>query len=693
MKRYSQKRGYNGISEYLEVDTIKGKHTEIVYNVNDFPYRKLLTMPTVRKKGKQNVTYYNVSCAFDIETTTIDGDKDTKGKYKVNPYAFMYHWQACIDGHTIFGRYWYEFTQFLKNLKERLDLSDNKRLVFYVHNLAYEFQFMRNFIPITDIFAKSARKPMYFLSTGFEFRCSYFLSNMSLEKFCENSEMCTHYKLAGKYNYTKLRTPKTQLTKLEKGYCFNDVKGLCECIDTLLQEDTIATIPLTNTGYVRRDFRKAMNTLELRKRFVYTQLTPQMYILCNEAFRGGNTHANRFYAGDVMKEVYSYDITSSYPASMMIDYFPMGKFAKIDLNDKKKFKYYTQNFCVIMRISFKNIRLKKDVPVPYIPIAKCLNKIKYDNDNGRLMNAEFITMSLTEIDFDIINRQYNFEQILIHESYFARRGKLPKEFRQELLKYYDLKTQLKDVTGKEYEYAKSKNRVNSSFGMLVTAIAHGEFLFTHGEWEEVAPDIAKSLEKFYKSKNSFLSYQYGIYVTAQSRKRLQTMLDVVGMDMIYCDTDSIKFIGKEHIAQFESLNKQLQKEAEENDIRAYSERDGKRYYLGVWDFETKKGAYSEFITLGAKKYCYRDIKDNELHITVSGCSKEASKDLNNNINNFHIGFVFDSSGRTVSYFNDLQEQYTEHIKNESFKTGSNIGIVNTTYTLGVTDEYLSLIGA
>ena len=141
-----------------------------------------------------------------------------------------------------------------------LKTSDSKRAVVYVHNLSYEFQFMKDFIEFDEIFARDAHKVMkcYAYKYGIEFRCSYFLSNMSLAKFCENSEGVIHYKLVDTYDYKKMRTPSTPMSITEKGYCYNDVRGLCECIRSLRKEDNLAEIPLTSTGYVRREFRRAM---------------------------------------------------------------------------------------------------------------------------------------------------------------------------------------------------------------------------------------------------------------------------------------------------------------------------------------------------------------------------------------------------------------------------------------------------
>lgn len=239
---------------------------ETIYSVDDFPFSEFQTLRECRKRGRKKnpIVYYDIEMAFDIETTTLeklDYERYNKtGEKVVKGTAFMYQWQFCIKDTVCFGRTWNEFLSFCEKLHLCLQTSDKKRAVVYVHNLSYEFQFMKDFIEMDEIFARDAHKVMKCFSHryGIEFRCSYFISNMSLSKFCENSEGVIHYKLVDTYEYKKLRTPTTPLTEIEQGYCYNDVRGLCECIRALRKEDNLAEIPLTSTGYVRREFRRAM---------------------------------------------------------------------------------------------------------------------------------------------------------------------------------------------------------------------------------------------------------------------------------------------------------------------------------------------------------------------------------------------------------------------------------------------------
>jgi hypothetical protein len=310
-----------------------------------------------------------------------------------------------------------------------------------------------------------------------------------------------------------------------------------------------------------------------------------------------------------------------------------------------------------------------------------------------------ISLVCTNIDLEIILDTYNFDGYEIKKAIYAEKGKLPKEFRQKVMDYFVLKTQLKGIDGKEYEYMKSKNRLNSSYGMTVTSIVHSDInydVYTM-EWDEVKGDVDASLEKFYKSRNNFLPYQWGVFVTANARKRLRTMLKVVGRDVIYTDTDSIKFENIKHVEEFNQINKKLMEQAENNDIPAYCDRtdiiDGKevieRFYLGTWDND---GEYLRFKTLGAKKYCFEKMKKGKkiFEITVSGMSKKKGSERVKTIENFVIGKKFYDVGRSTSWYNDEQPHKIE-VNGDTFTTASNIGILESTYELGVTNEYWDII--
>lgn len=667
--------------------------SENIYEIKELSYLgKMLRCKDSKKRG---ISYLEIPCAFDIETTNVyKRDSDGQVMSEPRPYAFMYHWQFCFDDEVVFGRTWEEFVKLIHSLERNLNLSLKNRIVVWVHNLGFEWQFMRNFLEYEDGFFLEEKTPAKILTKGgIEFRCSYILSNMALSKFCENEEGVTHYKLEGEvFDYEKLRTPLYELSEYEKGYCYNDVRGLCECIRSRLKHDTLASIPLTSTGYVRRDLRNNVRkNKKNRQYFLNAQLSEHQYKLCREAFRGGDTHANSERADQINFNAWGYDIKSSYPAQIMIyDKYPFSAFDKMDV------PYYLNNdmsdYALIMTVAFKNIRYDKKSKyfcgMPYIPLSKCsqysANKVI---DNGRVLAAEFLVLTCTNIDFDIIMKEYVYDDIGISDIWASKAAPLSKEIRDTTIGYFRQKTILDGDPKKVYEYIKFKALQNAIYGCMVMRIDQ-----TNVKWDPVkkiyiddTPDLAEALAKFYKSRNSFLSYQQGLFIPAAGRLQLRQMLWKVGSDAIYCDTDSIKGIG-DHKEKFDKENEYRRALAIEHGAYA-KDRNGDIKYLGEWEFE---GNYDRFCTLGAKKYAYE--VDGKVKTTIAGVSKKAGAEFfqKKGLENFKAGVEVTESGHLVAYYND-DEIHKITVDHCTFTTSSNVALVNGSYTLGVTGEYCDLL--
>lgn len=243
-----------------------------------------------RKSGNQRtrarVMYKDIVCAFDIETTYI----------KELGRSVLYIWQFQLDEMlTIVGRTWKEFIDFYNRIN--VSITDGAKIVTYIHNASYEFQFLRSLFDIApdEVMVIKSRRILKFTVGCFEFRCSYLQSNLSLSAFTKKFNVA-YQKLSGdEFDYTKQRYSDTPLTEKELEYCVNDVRGLVEAIKAEMKRDNdnLYTIPLTSTGYVRRDVKAALRQWGQYK---VNELLPtaDVYILLREAFRGGNTHANRY---------------------------------------------------------------------------------------------------------------------------------------------------------------------------------------------------------------------------------------------------------------------------------------------------------------------------------------------------------------------------------------------------------------
>lgn len=308
---------------------------ERIYELNDIGVNvDLPNLPKVEsRKKKSGQAYINSPMAFDIETSKIYSSRFRNKEGKITPISFMYIWQFCINGLVFMGRRWSDFTKFIMLLLDRYTAT----IVIYVHNLSFEYQHFKNFIPIDRVFAKSKRKVVTVDAWGYrvQFRCSWMLSNMSLDKFTTKTPGVVHNKLSGKLNYSKLRLHNTPLSDLEYAYGYNDVAGLYEAVSIRLKRDNdnLSTIPLTATGYVRRRARNAMlSNPKNHDLFMATKITPDLYKLLLDATRGGDTHGNLNFTGIILDNLKSKDIKSSYPYVQCARKFPMTRFLPANLN-------------------------------------------------------------------------------------------------------------------------------------------------------------------------------------------------------------------------------------------------------------------------------------------------------------------------------------------------------------------------
>lgn len=147
----------------------KGYYNSNVYNYEEgtayeFFAEAMNNAPSQLEVKKGNVTYYNIPCSFDIETSSFTTYEEEHGQEV--KCACMYIWQFGLNGSVIYGRTWDDFFEMLGLLQESLDISNKKHLVIYVHNLAYEFQFINKWIEWDKVFAVKQRRPVYAIAGG-----------------------------------------------------------------------------------------------------------------------------------------------------------------------------------------------------------------------------------------------------------------------------------------------------------------------------------------------------------------------------------------------------------------------------------------------------------------------------------------------------------------------------------------------
>lgn len=684
----------------------------------------------LNKKGK---SLLSVPITFDIETTSIPENSSH------NPYDYMlgfpYLYQLYLCNTVFFCRTRTECYLLFSEL-ERCISKHDIHVICYVHNLSFEYQFMKSILDINyeKVFLVKNRKVAKFelKSDTIIFRDSYLLSNMSLAKFCENYNTPEYQKDKELIDYEVQRYPWTDLSDEILYYSGMDVITLYHAILSIMNRegDTLKTIPMTNTGYVRRSYKKAClgstynggayrkkSEDKFKKKRNYRKenmdkqrITLEQYNLLVKAFRGGNTHANRYKVGRIIEKVTSYDFASSYPAVMICsNEFPTGKLMECtnSLQTENDIQYYIKNYWVLFNCIFEDVSLRDNekTPVPYIPKSKVITD-KFDGiyDNGRIISQKnAFEFCFLGCEYNIIRKQYKGKMRIV-KAFYTTKGYLPIEIRQECAEWYKKKTELKGVSGAEYEYMKSKNRVNSSYGMMVESIVKdiseinekGEIILRKPDEEEAEKQIAN----YYSFKQGkFLQYQWGVTVTALARKRLQELIDLTYKDFIYADTDSVKIEnGEKYFPLIEEYNRKWVEYAERCNVpfRAFTVK-GEEQILGIADFD---GFYNRFITLGAKKYAYEN--EHGLNITIAGVPKKLGAKLLGKLENFKCGmhFMIGAEGsledrqswkKRLLYNDDANYDLT--IDGHNLHIGTYIAMERTPYELSITDEYEELINS
>lgn len=594
-----------------------------------------------RTDFKDKIQYYNIPCGFDIETTSfMSSSIDDSGKKVYHKRATMYIWQMSLNGVEVYGRTWSQLKVFVGQLKQNLGLYHRKRLIIYVHNLSFEFMFLLGHFKITDVFARKNRHPIScVLDDCIELKCSYFLSGLSLEKVAENLTTVKIEKLGGNLDYEKIRHYKTVLEPEELDYCALDVRIIYHYIkeEIVKNENNITKIPLTKTGYVRRYVRNKIkekyNYKVYREKIKeFMAADADLFTTLYKAFAGGYTHANVDYIGITMPDVESIDLTSSYPAQMIMHRYPMTTFKHINILSIEKFLEYIKTSACVFRIKILDLQPKSSHHV--LSLSKCEYINNYQVDNGRIVSADCVVTYMTDVDWRTFNMFYKIdtEKIYVDKFYFAKYKYLYKPILESILDLYETKTKLKGVKGKEEEYLVSKGMINSAYGMTVTNPVNDDIIFNDEdyEWKANEPDMSEALLKNLNNGNQFLCYQWGVWVTAWARYELLRCVYEMGDDVLYCDTDSIKFVNyKSHKAFIEKYNKEVQEAMLESasvngfGTEKLNPKDikGEHHFLGLW---TDEGMYVNFKTLGAKRYAYEKINKKtgelEFHFTVSGLS-------------------------------------------------------------------------
>ena len=657
-------------------------------------------------KGKRKFYDTNIY-TFDIETSSyyvLDGkvypavtydNLGDREKQRAIKRSHMYIWMFGINDIVYFGRTWDELKQFLKNLNDHI--GDTKYV--FIHNLAFEFQYLKSNFHFDEVSARKSHKVITAIMKDYNIilKCSYMMSNVALKYLPKMFDLPVEKKV-GDLDYALIRNPNTPMSKTELGYCEYDCLVLYHYILKELEVyEDVKHIPTTNTGKVRRELQNLTRTNFKYRRVVNKAINtnPIIYNRLCEAFLGGYTHANWIYADEVLENVDSYDIASSYPYVLVTQKYPNSEFRPCKIKRREEM---SKRLAYLLVVKFRNVKCK--YYNNFISASKCRNLRGAKYDNGRLISADEFEMTLTDIDFYFYLDTYDLEYEVL-ECYYSSMSYLPKTLIEFILDKYVGKTELKGVEGREMEYGRIKGMYNSIYGMSVTNNIRDDVIYDDatGTWEEVPLDNDTIIEKLKsEKKKSFLSFAYGVWVTAYARDNLLRRVIANDDYVVYCDTDSCKLVDGYDKKVFEDYNKQVEDRINfvcrglKLDVNKYAPSDikGNKHMMGLFEKECN---YEEFITQGAKKYAYKI--DGKIHITVAGVPKSGAKALKR-LDDFRDDFVFsynDTNKNLVLYTEEQSPIEVEDYLGLKYLVTDRSGccILPNTYKLSKSLDYANLV--
>ena len=610
-----------------------------------------------KRKRKANYSICSEPIYLDIETSHLE-DK-----------CWMVSGQILFAGSYTVVRKPSELIEYLLKKVELFDLNENKRIIIYIHNASYDLSYLLPWIQ-ANLPGYANRSGIYdgrnkiitYRQGPFDFRCTYLLSSSSLEHWCEEMN-ADHKKQVGLYDYNRIIYQDEELDAASKIYDEYDVLAMQDCLRKQMEtyNDELTTIPLTSTGYVRRELRNSCRAdMNYRKDyFLSTTLDADAYNVVLPSYAGGYTHNNRFYkAKTVRGKIKHKDFRSHYPTQIRKYTLPWGNvelfytIAGAENYRRIYGKYITiehlfnmwPEFTTISVIQIKDMHLKdRKCSMPFMQISKMFNKspgFSLLNDNGRAL-ATFGTFT-TEIDnltLQIISEQYNFEYKIL-KVYRFRNKETPKaitdvidelfknksnykiQYQEACEKYGKFSEQAIDA---DFRLTQTKKLLNSIYGCLATAIIRPEddidyISYYNGEIEDpfitkramTIPEKQEQLDKYYRNKNSFLPFQCGVMVTSLARFELyEYITKAIGYEnILYCDTDSAFYIStSENEKRIAALNK------EKHETAPYViDQKGRKIYYDVFEDEPDLIAFR-----GLHSKCYAAIDvSGELLATIAG---------------------------------------------------------------------------
>lgn len=628
-----------------------------------------------------------------VNNVIIMADTETSKKNDGSGHNHVVAWTISIRAFNtnIVTLYGHKPSSFTKCIKTCMEYMQGEETIVYFHNLSYDIVFLEKFlfrdfgVPVKQLNTKPHYPILLQFQNGLILKDSLILAQRNLEKWANDLEV-EHRKAVGCWDYDKLRNQNEDedFTEDELKYIEFDTLAGVECLqktmDTLHKQ--IWSMPYTATGIPREEVRKRAKENNGRNEFLRKAATYEQYVKLTKCYHGGYTHANRFFIDTKIDWGITkcFDFASSYPYCMLTQKSPCTRFMPRDDCTPEYICENSDNYAYIFKFIALDIELKDlGFPMPALQFSKCINHVNAVLDNGRILQAGYVEIYLTELDLLVIKDLYRWSKAICVDVEVATKALLPKWFRDYVYECFYEKTMAKG--GDPVEYSIKKAKVNSLYGLTSMKNIRDNYLQNFETMEyyiDKSLDPEESYAKFIKNNNSILLYSIGVYVTSAAFYNLYQLGKCCG-EWIYSDTDSCYGMDWD-MEKVNEYNENCKKQLIEAGYGAVV-KDGREYWLGVAESEGENDEYTEFKVMGAKRYCGRNKADGELHITVAGVpKKKGALCLKDDINNFTMGLIFDGNitGKLLHTYYYVDEIYIDENGNE---TGDSIDLSPCDYLL------------
>ena len=464
--------------------------------------------------------------------------------------------------------------------------------VVYFHNLSFDGEFIlwyileegytydeniskeKTFKSIIDetgsIYAITLR---YSQKVTIEFKCSYKLFPKSIK---EIGTLVGIDKLDETHDYNEIKNYRTleEVPEEEINYITNDVRIMVELIK-YLQEKGVKGLTMSTSAY--KNWLK--DKYSLCKNQMKKDTNEEIVEIVRKSYRGGITKVNQKYAGLEFNDVISFDVNSLYPSVMYENPMPVGD-GKIYKSVEEGRKDNRHLFIVVAFVQYATVRTGQHAFIGNTSGFSYSRKYSYDD----VLENKMLYLWLDE--FELFKLVYDAQYEILKVVGWKKANYVFKDY---IDRWYKVKEN-------------ARNDVERSLAKLMLNSLYGKFGMNDSRTTKLPVAVGDTIIYHIMENNTTYYYkEVASYITSKARCKLASFMNRCGDNFLYCDTDSVYYIGHEIPKLFKDVV------------------DPKK--LGYWKYE---GHYTRFKALKAK--CYLKQLDNgTIERRIAGCPKECAE--------------------------------------------------------------------